>query len=543
MDDVRLPGPDTALPAPATQDSTEVTPILTHPESVVASKRPTWQIVLMLAWPVLMQQFLVLLVGLSDSFLAGNYRAVSVAEEYEAAGHRLMGVGQFGGATWLAGPAGGLAAITSWQSGDLIMGRQIALQAAQTTAMYLAWFLSSIMVLVTVGSTALVARSVGAGDRPAAVHFTNQSLVLAGTFGVVGTVLGLTFIDEFIWLLQLRGQAATYAVEYLQPMFALLVFQVVELAGIACLVGAGDTRTGLWVMTGVAVVNLPLSWGLCIGIDPLPQLGFVGISWGTALSHTMGGLVVLAVLSRGRFGLRLDRHLLRPDVGKMRRLLRVSVPAAVDSISVLAGQFWFLSIVNQLGEVASSAHGVAIRWESLGFLSGAAFGTAAMTLVGQNLGAEKPERAAHSGWVAFAIGCVVMSVMGLVFYTLARPMFFLFFPHPWQLPSVEAGVPVLQLVAFAMPFLASAIIFTNALRGAGDTAFPVLFTWVGFLLVRIPLAYWLTLPELHLPGGVTLPGWDMGLFGAWLAMFADLVLRGLLFLYRFASGAWKRIKV
>src|SRR5262249_51252507 len=141
------------------------------------------------------------------------------------------------------------------------------------------------------------------------------------------------------------------------------------------------------------------------------------------------------------------------------------------------------------------------------------------------------------------IGCLVMSIMGLIFFTLARPMFELFFPHPWQQPSVAAGVPVLRLVAFAMPPLACSIVLTQALRGAGDTAFPVLFTWTGFLLVRIPLAYWLALPRLDLPLLGTVAGCDLGLFGAWLAMFADLLLRGMLFLLRFASGAWKRIKV
>ena len=93
-----------------------------------------------------------------------------------------------------------------------------------------------------------------------------------------------------------------------------------------------------------------------------------------------------------------------------------------------------------------------------------------------------------------------------------------------QQAVIDAGVPVLRLVAFAMPALASTIIFTAALRGAGDTRVPVLFTWVGFLGVRIPLAYLLTRPELGL-----------GLLGAWLAMFADLWVRGVFFLVRFAS--------
>jgi Na+-driven multidrug efflux pump len=111
-------------------------------------------------------------------------------------------------------------------------------------------------------------------------------------------------------------------------------------------------------------------------------------------------------------------------------------------------------------------------------------------------------------------------------------MFGLFCPGADQQDIVRAGVPVLRLVAFAMPLLASCIIFTAALRGAGDTRVPVLFTWLGFFGVRLPLAYLLTRPEFGL-----------GLFGAWLAMFADLLVRGLFFLARFAGGRWQKVKV
>jgi putative MATE family efflux protein len=338
-------------------------------------------------------------------------------------------------------------------------------------------------------------------------------------------------------VLRLRGEAATYATAYLVPMFLFLVFQVIESAGIACLVGAGDTRTGLFVMLGVALVNVPLAWGLS------PVLGFVGISLGTALSHLLGAVAVLTVLARGRFGLKLHLRLLWPDFSMLRRLLRISVPAGIDSLSVTLCQLWFLSLVNDLGVVASGAHGIALGWEALAYLSGAAFGTAAMSLVGQNLGAGRPDQAARSGWTAFALGGGVMCTMGLVFFVLAPWMFRLYCPFPEQQPIVEAGVPVLRLVAFAMPALACSIIFTSALRGAGDTRVPVLFTWIGFLGVRIPLAHLLALPEVHLGPLGDVAGADLGLYGAWLAMCADLLVRGVFFLLRFASGRWKWIKV
>jgi Na+-driven multidrug efflux pump len=237
-------------------------------------------------------------------------------------------------------------------------------------------------------------------------------------------------------------------------------------------------------------------------------------------------------LAVGRYGLRLSLANLVPDFALLYRLLRVSVPAAVDSLSTAAGQMWFLSIVNALGNVAASAHGIAIRVEALGYLSGVAFATAAMSLVGQNLGARQPGHAARDAWTAFAAGCALMSVMGTVFFTFAPELVAAFAPETNRDEVIRSGVKALQLVAFAMPAVAAVIIVTAALRGAGDTRVPVAITWAGFLLVRIPLAYWLTSPAVGL-----------GLLGAWWAMFADLYLRAGLLVARFASGKWKTIRV
>jgi putative MATE family efflux protein len=456
--------------------------------------------VLRLAWPALIQQLLILSVSISDRYLSGHLRTEDA-------------------------------------------GQLLAAQAAQTTAEYLAWFISCYAVLVSAGSTALVARFVGAGDRVGAIRATNQAVLLGALLGLAGTLLGLTGLPSLLELLQLRGISADLASAYLRPIFLLLVFQLVESAGIACLVGAGDTVTGMLVLGGVAIINVPLAWLCFYGLGPLPGLGFAGIAVGTALSHTLGSVAVVSILARGRAGLRLYLPFLWPNANLLGRLLRVSVPAGADSLSVAAGQLWFVGIVNGLGNAASGAHGIALRWEALGYLSGAAFGTAAMALVGQNLGAARPGRAARSGWTAFALGGTVMSLMGAVFFTMAPSMFRLFCPEPGQQPIIDAGVPVLRLVAFAMPALASCIIFTAALRGAGDTRVPVLFTWIGFFVVRIPLAYFLTRDHIDLGALGSWPGWNFGLFGAWLAMFADLQIRGLFFMGRFLGRRWQRARV
>lgn len=460
---------------------------------------PTWQLVLLLAWPTLVQNWLILTVNLSDRLLAGRFQHLDAAD-------------------------------------------QAATQAAQTTANYVAWVFSSYSTLVSVGGTTLVAHLTGANDRRGARQVLHQTLLLALLLGVGGVAAGLWLMEPGLALLQLQGAAADYASAYLRPLLWQLPLQMLCAAGIACLAGAGDTRTGLWVLGSVAVLNLPFSWLLFRGAGSFAGLGFPGIAVGTAISQSIGSVAVLWVLWRGRAGLRLRLAYLVPRPALLVRLLRVGVPAAVDTLSMQVGQLCFLGVVNALGDAAAAAHGVALTWEALGYQSGAAFGTAAMALVGQGLGGRRPDQAARNGWTAFTLGAAVMSLMGLVFFSLARPMFLLFCPHPSQAAIVETGIPALRLVAFAMPALAACIVLAAALRGAGDSQGPMVYTWVGLFVVRLPLAVLLTRSVVTV-GDWSVPGIDLGLLGAWLAMFADLHLRGLGVLVRFARGRWRTLRV
>ncbi|MGL6095873.1 MAG: MATE family efflux transporter, partial [Fimbriiglobus sp.] len=282
---------------------------------------PVWRQVVGLAWPALAQQGLLLAIQLYDQYLTGPFSP--------------------------------------------------AHKAALTTANYLYWFVTAYAVVVNAGATALVGRLVGAGDLDTARRVTGQALGLSAAFGLVGAAAAFAFMADFVRILRLPEPAAGFAVEYLMPLAGLLPFYMIEVGGIACLIGAGDTRTGLKVLATVLVLNVPLAGGLSRGWFGLPELGFVGIAWGTGLSHVVGCGLVLLTLARGRFGLTVRPADLFPDRGLLVRLLRVSLPAAVDSLSIALFQFVFLGIIIGLGETAAAAHGIALRVEGLGYLSGA----------------------------------------------------------------------------------------------------------------------------------------------------------------------------
>ncbi len=475
-------------PANATEGGMP-TPIDERPEDWAADVRPSRSIagrVLRLAAPILVEQALLYLVGLSDTILTGRY----LAEEHLAA----VAVGG-----------------------------------------YLLWFLGSLMTVVSVGATALVARLTGAGEGAEAARVCQQALGLALIFGTLILAAGEVFAPDLVLLLNLEGDAARSASMFLRMVLLAMPLMAATSAGVACLRGVGDTRTGMWVMLGVNVVNAALAWTLVRGLGPIPALGFRGIAIGTTVGEAVGGLAILAILARGRSGLKLNLAGMRPARARARRILRISLPSAGESLTNVLCQLWFLGLINRLGPTATAAHGVAIRCEALAFLTITAFSVASSTLTGQYLGAGWPDLADRAARTAWGIGLGVLSVVGVVLYFGGEGMFHLFLGGRQPLVVAE-GVPVLRIVAFALPFLATLNVLNGALRGAGDTRWPWLFVLVGYLGVRLPLTYWLTWPEAA--GGL-----GLGLRGAWLAMLADLAVRGVLVAARFLQGGWKRAVV
>jgi putative MATE family efflux protein len=436
---------------------------------------------LRLVWPVLVEQLLVMMVGFSDTLLAGHYLLP-------------------------------------------------AHLAAMTLISYALWMLTNLFAVVSIGAVAMTARFVGAGQWHDANRVTNQAFVLGAILAAVFTTIGLLLGDRLAGLLQLEGEAAAFATRYLQFIIPMLPWMMLEAVGIGCLRGAGDMVTGLVAMIVVNVVNITVAWSLLLGLGPLPQLGWDALPISTACGHALGGLIPFVVLLRGRKGLRIQRKLLVPDWSLMRRILRIGVPGGIDVLSIVALQLVFLSIVDRLGTVAAAAHGVAIRIESLAYLPGYAFQVAAATLAGQHLGAKNYRQANRSVLVACAISGSMLTGSGLILFFGAERLVDAFLGS--EQAEVAAIAPeLLRIIAVAMPPLALMQVLTGALRGAGDTAWPLAFTFIGFVGVRLPLA-WLLANTLGL-----------GIRGAWYAMVTDVLVRCALVVYRFRHGGWKRVEV
>ena len=175
-----------------------------------------------------------------------------------------------------------------------------------------------------------------------------------------------------------------------------------------------------------------------------------------------------------------------------------------------------------------AAHQIALRADSVAFMPGMGFAVAATTLIGQNLGAHQPEVARRAGWLTIYLCVGMMSAIGVLLFSFAVPIVGFFTTEP---EVIAEGAKVMRLMAFAMPFMATARVAAGALRGAGDTRYVMWGTGISIWVARLGLAYVC----------VNILGW--GLIGAWVGMGADHVVRALIFGVRYKFGKWQHIKV
>lgn len=429
-----------------------------------------------------------------------------------------------------------------WLAGRFLAGD--APKAAMGLMAYAMWLLPSLFAAIAIGATAICARETGAGNTATARHAGNQSLVMGLVFALVATALVWFGAERFVALSGLQGESAQLAVRYLRIVAPALPFIMVEQVAAAILRGMGDTYSGFVAKTSVNVVDIVVSAGLVAGWGPFPKLGWDGLAIGSACGHTVGGTILLAMLLRGRSGMRITRGDLAPDVSLMRRILRVGVPGGVDALSVIFCHLAYASVINRLGTPSAAAHGLGLQIEAMSYLPGSAFQAAATTMAGQYLGARDVARVRRAvGW-SCACAMLVMIVAGTVLFLFGHPIAVFFNGMRSDATTTLAG-KLLKIVALSCPFLAVLMVLTGALRGVGDTRWPLLITLTGLLGVRLPLAIVLAWSAAEGPwlSDHGVPLWGLGVTGAWIAMVIDVVLRGMAVSWRFIRGDWHKTVV
>jgi putative MATE family efflux protein len=388
-------------------------------------------------------------------------------------------------------------------------------------------FVYAIALGLGTGATATVARRVGERDPDGAARAAVQAIALGLFIAVPLGLAGFWFARPLLTLMGATPEVLEHS------SFAAIVLGCNGVVMMLFLInavfrGAGDAAVAMRVLWIANAINICLDPCFIFGLGPFPELGVTGAAVATTTGRGTGVLVQLYLLSRGGGRIAIRREHLRLDPPVMLNMLRLSGTAVFQILIATSSWVFLIRILASFGSAAVAGCTIAIRIVLFVLLPSWGLSNAAATLVGQNLGANQPERAEASVWRAALYNVVFLAVVGVVFLTLADEIVAGFTSDPAIAPI---AVRALRIISAGFPFYAAGYVLTQSFNGAGDTVTPTLINVLCLWMGEIPLAYVLARPVGLGPSGVF---WSIAIAFSVMSLVSAAVFR---------RGRWKLKRV
>lgn len=388
----------------------------------------------------------------------------------------------------------------------------------------------SLVQALNAGATAMVARYMGAKREDKIESVVKHIIILTQIFLVIPIlIMGLGLTDTMMTFLGAHQDTIAVGRDYFRVVTLSFIFQAFNFSIVACLRGAGDTKTPMKINLTANFINVFGNAILIFGLLGFPALGATGAGISTALSQVVATILLVRYFLKKDSTIQLTlKDKFKFDKEIMYNVVKIGLPAALEQVAFRAGILIFTKMVASLGTIAYATHQICINILNISFTPGQSFGIAASTLAGKSLGAQEHDLAEDYIKECSRIGAIIASIMAM--------LFFFFGPFVAGLYSnsnevVTEASDILKLVAFIQPFQTSQLITSGGLRGAGDTIWTLVASFIGVLGVRLIFAYYF----------VTVLG--MGLKGAWLAILIDQLVRWIVIKLRFKTNKWKYITI
>ena len=386
----------------------------------------------------------------------------------------------------------------------------------------------AIAIGLCIGATATVARRIGERDPDAAARAAVQSIALGfGMAAIIGGS-GAWFAPELLAIMGASDEVirigSTFARVMLGGSGGVLLLFLIN----AVFRGAGDAAVAMRVLWSANAVNILLAPCLIFGLGPFPEMGVTGAAVGTTIGRWSGVLYQLAYLTRGRGRITVRAQHLRPQPEAMKTILRLSGVGMFQNFIGTASWMGLVRILTGFGSAAVAGNTIGIRIIMFALLPSFGVSNAAATLVGQNLGAGKPERAEEAAWTAGRYNTMCLVAVGLAFLLFAPQLIGLFSSDPEVIPY---GVSCLRIVSAGFLFYGYGMVLTQSFNGAGDTRTPTFINLFCLWCFEIPLAWLLAYPLGFGPTGV------------FIAVAVAFSLLALVSGWLFKQGWWKTKKV
>lgn len=389
----------------------------------------------------------------------------------------------------------------------------------------------SVAMGLSAAATAMVARRVGEKNPEGAARAAAQALILSGILIAILSVVGFVFAADILRLMGAEPEALEMGVNYTRIMLGGCAVVVLLFLINGIFRGAGNASVAmrsLWLANGCNIILCPL---LIYGPGPFPELGVTGAAVATVIGRGVGvAYQCVQLFSRKSDMLDMRKARWLPDGPLLKSLSVIALPASAQFIIQSASWIFLAAIVARSGSDASAGYQTAIRLVTFFILPAWGISNAAATLVGQNLGAGRPDRAEHSVKTITKYNVLLMAAVMLFFMFLASPLIGIFIPAR-QGDQFDYAVQALRIISTGYILYGIGMVLMQAFNGAGDTRTPTVVSLVGFWLLQVPMAY---IMAVYL---------KMGPLGVFIAIPAAEGITAFIYLWYFRKGRWKLVKV
>jgi putative MATE family efflux protein len=377
---------------------------------------------------------------------------------------------------------------------------------------------------LSIGATALVARRTGEHDSEGAARAAGQSIILGLGVAAAIAVVGATFAGSLLRIMGATDDVVETGSGFTRLMLGGNATVLLLFLQNAVFRGAGDAAIAMRVLGFGNLLNIVLGPCFIFGIGPFPRLGVTGAAVATNLGRGAAVVYQLYTLTRGEGRVRVSRRHLGLDVAMMRSVLKLSGSGTFQILVGTASYVGLVRILSTFGSTALAGYTIGMRVILFALLPAFGISNAAATMVGQNLGARRPDRAERAVWTSARYNMLFLGSVGAAFLTGA-PLIARFFSDD---PGVQHyAVSCLRIVSLGFLFYAGGMVLTAAFNGAGDTWTPTLINLGVFWAFEIPLAWWLA---THTPLGPRGVFWALTIAYSGLAVVSAVVFR---------NGKWK----
>ena len=405
--------------------------------------------------------------------------------------------------------------------------------ASALTAVSLVFPLQQLVIAIAVGTgvgvNSLIARCLGAKDQEKADNAAEHGVVLSIVGGVVFILLGFLGSRPFLSGFTENTAVLEQAVSYSHIAVGLSIFVMVSIMCEKIQQSTGNMIIPMCQGLTGAIVNIILDPLLIFGIGPFPEMGIRGAALATVLGTVCAcALSIASVLRKDSFiNLRAVKGWI-PEKQSRSSIGNVWSSSLVEQVCLRIGFLLFSMTVARLGTTELAAHQIGGNMMSMSFSFGDGLSVAAITLIGQSLGRKRPDMAKIYGSVCQRLGLVCACVMGFIYFFFGKEIFLLYSDDPVIL---DYGAMIMRILSVVLFMQIEQVVQFGCLRGAGDTKFTALVSFISVTFIR-PGASWL----LCYPVG-------LGLMGAWLGTALDQLVRFLLTFVRFRKGNWTKLKL